>query len=111
MIANAGIPLCLLVSAFIISSSGSKPIPQKQQYMVGGWIPGDKGTFLKQWRPLLEGYLSESVGALYEPTINFSVVAVDYTPETRMATLISNGMLDFVCQFACASSRDSVIMT
>ena len=69
----------------------------KQQYIVGGWIPGNAANFLNKWRPLLEEYLTESVGALYEPSINFTLVAVDYTPETTMANLISNGVLDFVC--------------
>ena len=91
------IPSHFMLSFFFISSIQTALIPNKQQYVVGGWIPGDAVTFLSKWRPLLEGYLRESVGALYEPPVNFTLVAVDYTPETRMATLISNGVLDFVC--------------
>ena len=78
-------------------SGSTLPAPQKSQYVVGGFISDLPSNFLNMWRPLLETYLSESVGSLYNPPINFTLIPVDYTPETRSQVLIPQGKVDFVC--------------
>ena len=66
--------------------------------MIGGWIPGNADTFLKKWRPLLETYLTDVVGPLYNPPIAFKLLAIDYTEETSYQKMIEHGGLDFVCK-------------
>jgi hypothetical protein len=87
--------ICMVLSVVCCSCSA----PVKREYVIGGWIPGNGDTFLKKWRPLLEIYLTEVVGPLYNPPIAFKLVALDYTEETTYQKLIDRGLVDFVCKF------------
>ena len=72
---------------------------QQQHFVIGGWIPGTESTFLERWKPLFADYLTDAVGNLYDPPLNFTVIPVDYRLETRMTTLLSQGLLDFACEY------------
>ncbi len=95
--------ICVVLSAVCCCYSA----PVKREYVIGGWIWGNAGTFLKKWRPLFETYLTEVVGPLYNPLIAFNLVALDYTKESMYRKMIDRGLVDFVCKFqwhmqACA---------
>ena len=97
--------------AIIVLCVCSKPLectstPDKKSYTIGGWIPGFEETFLQQWRPLFEGYLTATAGTLYDPPINFTILAVDYEPQTSMEALLSQGSLDFVCKLRNEIKQD-----
>uniref|UniRef100_A0A7S0QGB5 Uncharacterized protein n=1 Tax=Cryptomonas curvata TaxID=233186 RepID=A0A7S0QGB5_9CRYP len=71
-------------------------VPIKTEYVIGGWIPGDSKLFLKKWRPVLETYLTDSVGPLYDPPISFKLVDVDYSEDSTSQNRIKAGQVDFV---------------
>ena len=88
---------------FIVSCSSS-PTPLtslKQQYVVGGWIPGTADLLIQKWAPVLQNYLTETVGLAYDPPISFKLIPVDYSAEKLSVDLIKSGQVDFVCKYAC----------
>ena len=78
--------------------------PDKTKYIIGGWDPNDNvQSFLLQYRPVLQDYLTSEVGHLFDPPITFELVPTDWpelgsndsiTAQTRM----EQGSLDFVCK-------------
>lgn len=72
----------------------------KLEYIVGGSSADNSDSFLRKWRPILENYLTDSVGSRYEPKIRFKLVLVDYDPNKRAQELAQNGTMDFVCKRA-----------
>ena len=69
----------------------------KLEYIVGGSSAEVSDVFLQKWRPILEEYLTDSVGSQYEPNIRFTLELVDYDPNKRAQQMAQNGTLDFVC--------------
>jgi hypothetical protein len=72
--------------------------PQKTEYVIGGWIVGTPELLLKKWSPLLQTYLTDEIGPLYEPPISFKLIPVDYEANFTSPRLIEQGMLDFLCK-------------
>ena len=89
-------PISLVLVA-VCSALLSKPL--KQKYVIGGWIPGNANLFLQKWRPLLQDYLSATVGSQYAPPISFEVIPVDYSEATLSAHMIKSGQVDFICEW------------
>lgn len=87
--------LCLLVHGI---SSSVPLIPLKQQFVIGGWIPGSSDLFMKKWTPVLQNYLTESIGSLYTPPISFKLIPVDYSSDSSSQYLIKSGQVDFICK-------------
>ena len=69
----------------------------KIEYIVGGSSAEASDIFLLKWRPILEKYLTDSVGSQYEPNIKFTLVLVDYDPTKRAQQMAYDGKIDFVC--------------
>ena len=75
------------------------PSYPKQTIMIGGYSAGTSQQFLQKWAPLFQTYLTEEVGSLYAPAITFTLIPVDFTPDTTSQKLVSAGLLDFVCAY------------
>ena len=73
-------------------------IPDKQLYVVGGWSPGTAESFLVKWRPVLETYLTQEVGQLYNPPISFKLIPVDFDENSLSQYMIESGKVDFICK-------------
>ena len=88
----------LLLFLTVVRASDALP-PVKSQYVIGGWIPGDANGFMKKWTPVLQTYLTRTIGPLYDPPISFKLIPVDYTESTLATDRIRAGdQLDFVCK-------------
>ena len=71
--------------------------PLKRQYIIGGWIPGDANLLMKRWTPVLQTYLTQTIGPMYDPPISFKLIPVDYTKNTLATDSVRAGdQLDFV---------------
>ncbi len=90
----------IFLTMFLVSAC-ALPITNplvKQEYFIGGWIPDIPENFLLQWSPIFEKYLTDVVGAQYQPPIRFRLIPVDFSPDNRAIDLIQAGKLDFVCK-------------
>ena len=87
-----------IILALIALCSCLQPKPLKQEYVIGGWIPGTAAQFLQKWRPALQDYLTATFGTLYNPPITFKLIAADYSQETLSRNLINAGQVDFICE-------------
>ena len=74
-------------------------VSSKHQYVIGGWIPGTPDLLIHKWKPILENYISDSVGRLYNPPIDFALIPVDYEAAQSASDLIMSNQLDFICWF------------
>ena len=83
-----------------VSICDSSELSGKNKYVIGGYLPGTPAQLLHQWSPVLSNYLTETVGPLYDPPIQFELIAVDYDPSIASSTLIASGELDFMCRFS-----------
>ena len=89
-----------LATLIVSCVSAQQPLtPLKQQYVIGGYIPGTPDLFLKKWTPILQNYLTRTIGPLYDPPISFKLIPIDYTKDTQGSELVRSGAeLDFVCE-------------
>ena len=85
---------------FLLVATAAKAIriSFKQEYVVGGWLPGTAHDMLLSLRPLFESYLNENVGEQFDPQISFQLIPVDFSPETDSDPLMKQGKLDFICE-------------
>lgn len=92
--------ICLVVSLLLADANlvGTLLVPEKTEYIVGGWIVGSPELLLEKWSPLLETYLTDEIGPLYNPPISFRLIPVDYQANFTSPTLIDQGVLDFICE-------------
>ncbi len=82
----------------LFCGSGGLLVPQKTKYTIGGSATGDPRILEIGWKPIMEVYLSQVVGSLYNPPIHFSFIAVDYTNDTLQSDLYEQGKIDFICE-------------
>ena len=74
----------------------------KTQYSIGVFSSGTPQSVVARFAPVFETYLTEQIGALYDPPILFSVLPVDFDENTSSARLIDAGLIDFLCKIpAC----------
>jgi hypothetical protein len=84
------------------SSSQINPI------VVGGVPLGSSSSFLQSWQPTFEKYLFDTVGTLYNPPLNFSLIpltlsnAFQMVNERRVQFIYSNPSL-----YSCLESEYS----
>ena len=71
----------------------------KTRYNIGGWIVGTPELLIKKWKPLLETYLTDEIGPLYDPPISFKLIPVDFEANFTSPKLIDEGVIDFICTF------------
>ena len=81
----------------------------KTKIVVGAWRPGTEEALLVALRPLFEDYLTAQVGQLYNPTVLFSLIPVDYGNSTDSDTFIGTGQLDMICKCFAATSSSTWI--
>jgi hypothetical protein len=86
-----------LIAVICLSFSGAAFQADKLEYIVGGSSAEVSDLFSQKWRPILEKYLTDSVGPQYEPNIRFKLLLVDYDPNERAQQMAQDGILDFVC--------------
>ena len=87
-----------LVFQILQAAATALPSAPKMTYVIGGYIADQPDVFLRLWKPVLEDYLTSVVGPQYDPPIEFKLIAADFTEETRIETLIQDGLVDFVCE-------------
>ena len=100
-------PLVVLIMAVCGTSSS---VPVKTEYVIGAWGPGKWDTNYREWKPIFETYLTESVGRLFDPPISFKLVAVDQSEETANQKMIRAGEIDFLCELLDLF-HTSIVMT
>lgn len=89
---------CLIVLIVILlKCNGDLYSPPKQTIVVGGYVVGNADILRQKWSLIFETYLTETVGTLYSPPINFLLIPVDFTAETTSPKLLKDGQLDFIC--------------
>ena len=90
------------------SSQGlGAPLEGKQRFYIGGWISSPAETMLHKWRPIFEDYLTQEIGPLYNPPIDFKLIPLDYDKSNSRGELIKKGQLDFACECDTTGSHAS----
>ena len=90
--------LIALAISPILASNQTLLVPTKQNYNIGGFSAGTPETLIQKFGPLFETYLSQQVGALYDPPISFSLIPVDFDANSTSQHFLNAGLLDFVCK-------------
>ncbi len=93
--------LCRALSVALCVQASLCQLPSypKETVTIGGYVGGSADELILNWSPIFETYLTQEVGSLYSPPIQFKLIPVDYTSDTTSPKLISAGLLDVVCRF------------